>query len=137
MLSKKTSCENYMIEVNKVPTLSIKSNLKDVIDIMNQHKLGTVCIVDSKSNLKGIVTDGDIRRKLISIQKPLPAMINDDLSLFYSKNPKFVTNKISIYKALKLMNKLRIWDLPVINKKKKLIGVLHLHFILKKMFFDK
>ena len=34
------------------------------------------------------------------------------------------------------MNTHRIWDLPVVNKK-KLIGVLHLHFILKKIFFDR
>jgi len=137
MLSKKIPCENYMIEVNKVPTLNTSSNLKDVIDIMNHHKLGTVCIIDNKSKLKGIITDGDIRRKLISIQKPLPAIITDDLKLFYSKKPKCVSNKISIYKALKIMNTFRIWDLPVVDKGKKLIGVLHLHFILKKIFFDK
>ena len=95
MLSKKIPCENYMIEVNKVPTLNTSSNLKDVIDIMNHHKLGTVCIIDNKSKLKGIITDGDIRRKLISIQKPLPAIITDDLKLFYSKKPKCVSNKIA------------------------------------------
>ena len=118
MLSKKIPCENYMIEVNKVPTLNTSSNLKDVIDIMNHHKLGTVCIIDNKSKLKGIITDGDIRRKLISIQKPLPAIITDDLKLFYSKKPKCVSNKISIYKALKIMNTFRIWDLPVSIKEK-------------------
>ena len=137
MLSKKIPCERYMIEASKVPVLNTRANLKDVIDVMNHHKLGAVCIVDNKNNLKGIITDGDIRRKLISIQKPLPAMISDDLKLFYSKNPKFVSNKISIHKVLKLMNTHRIWDLPVVNKKKKLIGVLHLHFILKKIFFDR
>ena len=136
MFNKKTPCEKFMIGVDKIPILNTNSNLKDVIDIMNHHRLGTVCIVDDNSKLKGIITDGDIRRKLISIQKPLPAMINDDLKSYYSKNPKFISNKISIHKALKLMNTFRIWDLPVVNKKKQLIGVLHLHFILKKIFFS-
>ena len=87
-----------MIEASKVPVLNTRANLKDVIDVMNHHKLGAVCIVDNKNNLKGIITDGDIRRKLISIQKPLPAMISDDLKLFYSKIPNLFQIKLVFIK---------------------------------------
>ena len=135
--NKKSACKNFMIGINETPTLSPYSNLKDVIDLMNDHKLGSVCIVDKNNYLRGIITDGDIRRKLISVQKPLPAMINDELKNYYSNKPKYVSGNMTILKALKFMNNSRIWDLPVVDKKKKLVGILHLQHILKKLLFNK
>ena len=45
---------------------------------MDSFRLGVVCIVGSEEELLGIITDGDIRRKLLSVQKPLPAFFIDD-----------------------------------------------------------
>ena len=53
-----------MIEQVKCQCINTRANLKDVIDVMNHHKLGAVCIVDNKNNLKGIITDGDIKKKI-------------------------------------------------------------------------
>ena len=34
-----------------------------------QFNLGILCIVDEENRLKGIITDGDLRRMLLNIQK--------------------------------------------------------------------
>ena len=36
----------------------------------------------------GILTDGDIRRKILNVQKPFSALLGDDLILHINKKPK-------------------------------------------------
>ena len=55
--------------------------------LMNKHKLGTVCVADEKLHLQGIFTDGDLRRIFLKIQKPLSAILIDDISIYMNKNP--------------------------------------------------
>ena len=133
MLSKSNRCENFMIKFGKFPNLPFDANINDAIQIMNNHKLGSVCIVDKNQKLKGIITDGDLRRILFNQQKPFPALMNDDIFLYCSKKPQTIDFKSNILKGLRIMNKKRIWDLPVVNKNKKLLGILHLHFVIKNL----
>ena len=46
---------------------------------MSQFNLGILCIVDEENRLKGIITDGDLRRMLLNIQKPFSAFFIDDV----------------------------------------------------------
>ena len=116
-----------MLSTEKFPVLSTDSILKDALDLMCKNKFGSVCITDDKKVLRGIITDGDIRRILLKSQKPLSALMVEDLSLICTKKPKKINSNFSLKKAVNLMQKNKIWDLPVTDKKNKLIGILHLH----------
>ena len=116
-----------MLSLNKFPVLKPESILKDALDLMCKNKFGSVCVVDNKKKLIGIVTDGDIRRTLLKSQKPLSALMIEDLKVICTKKPKTVNSNHSLKKAVKLMQKTKIWDLPVTDRKKKLLGILHLH----------
>jgi len=75
------------------------------------------------------LTDGDIRRKILNVQKPFSALLNDDLILHINKKPSKIRGEYSVLSVLKLMKKKLIWDLPVVDKNNKLIGMLHLQSI--------
>ena len=122
-----------IITLNKIPHVLDNVLFKEAIDSMNEHKLGIVCVVDKKNILKGVFTDGDIRRKIIKIQKPFSALFVDDVLTHTNLNPLTINDNKTIIDALKIMNKNRVWDLPVISKKGVLLGLLHMNNILKKI----
>lgn len=136
MLSKfyKNTISKYVIELDNVPHVYDDAFFKDALDEMIKNKLGIVCIINKKMFLKGILTDGDLRRKLINIQKPFSAFFSDDVKNHMNKKPLTIHNNATVLAALKLMTKNRVWDLPVVDKSKKLKGLLHLNSILKSLY---
>ena len=93
---------------------------------MDIFRLGIACIVNNENELLGIITDGDIRRKLLSVQRPLPAFFIDDVINQAIKNPVTTSSEISLADAVSLMEEKKVWDLPVVDNS-KLVGLLHLH----------
>ena len=81
------------------------------------------------------MTDGDIRRKILNVQKPFSALLSDDLVLHINRKPSKAKINDSIVMCLKIMEQKLIWDLPVVDKNNKLLGMLHLHPIVKKLVF--
>ena len=122
-----------IIPANKIPKVTSDVIFKEAIDAMNKFKLGIVCVVNNNNKLKGIFTDGDIRRRIIKIQKPFSALFVDNVLLHTNTNPLVVKQGSKINSCLKLMYSKKVWDLPVVNEKNNLIGLLHLHIILKKI----
>ena len=116
-----------MLSTEKFPILLEDALLKDALDLMCKNKFGSVCVINNKKKLLGIITDGDIRRVLLKSQKPLSALMVDDLGKICTKKPKQIKSSLSLKKAIDLMQKNKIWDLPVTDKNNKLIGLLHLH----------
>jgi len=62
-----------MIPIGAFPVVTEQTILKEALEEMDNFRLGVACVVDNKGHLIGILTDGDIRRKLLSVQKPLSA----------------------------------------------------------------
>ena len=122
--------ENIMLTPEKFAQVTPDEFLKVALDKMSESKLGIVCVVENKK-LKGIITDGDIRRKLLNIQKPFSALFSDYVIDHAIKSPTVCSNQDSITYALELMEKKQIWDLPVLNSKNELVGLLHLHAVIK------
>ena len=47
-----------------IPLVLQKSKVLEAVIIMTKKKYGCAIIVDSKKNIKGVVTDGDLRRSI-------------------------------------------------------------------------
>ena len=119
-----------MIDLAKTPKSSPKTLLKEALEVMDQNRLGIVCVVDADNNLQGIITDGDIRRMLTRVQKPFAAILGDDVIVHAVKEPLTVGVNSTLNEALDIMQQKQIWDLPVVENG-KLIGLLHLHPAIK------
>ena len=120
-----------MLSLERSPWVHKNAILKEAIEKMGKTQLGIACIIDIDNTLLGILTDGDIRRKLLKIQKPFSAFLIDDALDHAICKPVVIKADDSLFCALDLMEEKLIWDLPVINNEGKLVGLLHLHPVVK------
>ena len=135
MLNKNLIVKDVMLSLNQIPLAKNETILKETLEIMGKFKLGIVCIVGEHNELSGIITDGDLRRMLLSVQKPFSALLNDDSGEYAIKYPTTVNADVKLVDALGLMEKKQVWDLPVISDSGVLIGLLHMHSALRKILF--
>ncbi len=118
---------DVMMSLDRVPVIGEKTILKEALEEMGRFRLGLACIVDVEMKLLGILTDGDIRRMLLKVQKPFSAFFVDDALDHSIRSPVTIKPIDSLECAVALMGKKQIWDLPVVDEKGTLIGLLHLH----------
>jgi len=118
---------DVMMSLDRVPVIGEKTILKEALEEMGRFRLGLACIVDMEMKLLGILTDGDIRRMLLKVQKPFSAFFVDDALDHSIRSPITIKPIDSLEHAVALMGKKQIWDLPVVDEKGTLIGLLHLH----------
>ena len=124
---------DVMIPFGDFPIVNKKTILKEALTEMGQAGLGLVCIINDKRELIGLITDGDLRRKLLKVQKPFSAFFIDDALFHANQKPIICNPNDDLEKVVKLMGDKKIWDLPVVNKDDKLVGLLHLHPAVKKL----
>lgn len=118
---------NVMLGLAVCPLASETTILKEVLESMDEHRLGVVCVTDSDGKLAGILTEGDMRRVLLRVQKPLAALMADDVGMHAVRDPKTITADTPLSQAIALMGEQRVWDLPVVDADNNLVGLLHLH----------
>ena len=122
--------KDIMVVGNKMPTINYNKNFKEALKVMNMKKLGIVVITKNKF-IKGLVTDGDLRRELKNYN------VNKNLNKFMTKTPFVVNENMPSSKALAIMNEKKITSLLVVSdkdykKKNKLLkGIIHIHFLLQ------
>ena len=135
MLSMKMTdftVKDVMLDLGRFPVSHPSSLLKESLESMGDFGLGIVCLIDDQNVLHGIITDGDIRRQLLVIQKPFAAFFADDSIDHATTSYVSVTPGQSLREAVDLMELKHIWDLPVVENS-KLLGLLHLHPAVKKL----
>ncbi len=126
-MSNDNSVISFATEQAKVPVLPRSATLKEALDKMTDLGLGIALIVDSEHKLIGVLTDGDLRRLLLSRQSPLPALLITPAIEFGTRNPRFIEASASAEEAKSLMLSHEIWDLPIVGDDKKLLGLVHRH----------
>ena len=125
--------KEVMMKMGEFPLIEKETILKEALIEMGKINLGLVCIVDQEKKLLGLMTDGDLRRKLLKYQKPISSFFIDDALNHAKLNPITCNPADDLKKAVKLMGDKQIWDLPVIDNENRLVGLLHLHPAIKKL----
>ncbi len=113
-----------------IPQVFSRSPLEKALSVLNERGLGTVILVDESSRLKGILTDGDVRR-LICHGNPDRAK---PAEIFMTPDPQKVTPKTSAAKAMDIMEEKAITVIPVVEGDNRLCGIVHMHDLLGKGF---
>jgi arabinose-5-phosphate isomerase len=125
--AKLKTVEDIMLTKNKVPFIKENSNMKNVLRIISQKKLGILIVTNNKGATTGIITDGQIRRVSLKNKNLHSLKIKDVMT----KNPIKVNKEILAEKALAIMNEKKITSLCVNNSSNRTIGIIHIHNILK------
>ena len=125
--------EDVMMNCDSFPVVNDRELLRETIIEMCNYGLGVACIVNTKNQLRGIFTDGDIRRLILKVQKPIAALFVDDVKDYCTKIYSSIKPDTDLKSAIIFMEELNIWDLPVVDDEDNLKGLLHLHPALKKI----
>lgn len=115
-----------------LPLVHSETPMSEVVCAMTGEAVkGAAGVVDSEKTLIGIITDGDIRRRLTRGEFGLSGTAGD----LMSKNPKTVDSGELAQKALFVMEQFKINLLFVIDRMatnpKKPVGVLHIQDLIK------
>jgi arabinose-5-phosphate isomerase len=108
---------------DKMPLASIDPSMLEVILIMTDKSLGC-CAIEDNGCLVGIVTDGDLRRK---ISKDIFSLSAKDVM---SRSPLILEPTTLVGQALKLLNDKGITNC-LVGQGDKLLGVVHIHDLLR------
>jgi arabinose-5-phosphate isomerase len=126
-----TPVREIMLQTDRFPVLPKRTMLSEALEAMGRSRMGVACIVDEGQQLLGILTDGDIRRKLLKVQKPFSAFFVDDALVHSIRTPVTISPAAPLIQGIQLMEQKQIWDLPVVDEAGKLVGLLHLHPAIK------
>lgn len=111
-----------------LPLVSEGTTVKEIVAIMTHKDVrGTAGVINEKNELIGIITDGDIRRRLEKSADPLSGVAAD----LMNRNPKTIDQNELAEKALFLMEQMKIQSLFVLNSTsenpKKPVGIVIFH----------
>ena len=96
-------------------TLNFKDTILDAIRKIENNKKGFLIIVDNNSHVVGTLTDGDIRRALLSGKN-----LNSKIEGVYNKDYKFVYVHDDFGQVVESFKSVKIEFLPILNSEKKI-----------------
>jgi len=112
-----------------IPLASRDTALPEMMVEMSSKRLGCVIFKDADGRVEGIFCDGDLRRLLEKqSDREVFKLRGADVML---KNPKTIREDAVLDAALSVMEKKEITQLPTVDDHDRLVGVIHLHDILK------
>ena len=117
-IGKKLRTLNDIMDID-IPIIQSNSSIIDAVLMMTEKKYGCVVILDKDKKIKGIITDGDLRRSIAKID------INKKATTIMKSKPIVATSDLLISSAIVLMNKYSITSLIVASQNKP-IGIVNL-----------
>ncbi|HHT03718.1 MAG TPA: KpsF/GutQ family sugar-phosphate isomerase [Bacteroidales bacterium] len=111
---------------NEKPEVSLETPLAQTLIEITSKRLGCVAVVESQE-IKGVITDGDLRRML---SKSLSSD-NQKAEDIMTVNPKTISKDKFAVEALNLMKENHITQLLVVDQDNKYVGVIHLHDLIR------
>jgi arabinose-5-phosphate isomerase len=115
---------DLMHKDDALPRVSMDTSMRDAILIMTSKKLGCTLVDDHRGLMRGIITDGDLRRQLQSKGDELLMHTAGDCM---TRNPKSAKAEDLAAAALAFMEEHSITMLPILEDSGKAIGLLHMH----------
>jgi len=108
-------------------TITRTSPFKTFLPKMITANLGCMVITGSKGHLRGILTDGDIKRLLEFYTASPTKLFSATAGDIMTEDPIFVRDAALVDEAFALMQEKKTYILPVVNAQKKPVGVVRMH----------
>ena len=128
---KLKTISEIMLTNQKIPFVNENEKMKSALKTLSHKKLGFIVLVDKNFTNTGIFTDGDLKRLLQKKKK----IDNVKIKFFMTKKPFVVDKQLLVVDVLAQMNKRKITSACVYenNKRKKIIGVVHIHHLIESL----
>jgi len=112
---------------NEIPRVAPEAGMKEMILEMTSKRLGCVIVTDKDGHLEGIFTDGDLRR-LAEREDEFYSLTAAEVAI---SSPKMIAADSILDAAVALMERHAITQVVTVDGDGKMVGILHLHDILK------
>ena len=106
-----------------VPAVREGTSIRKALGEMTRGGLGMVAVIDARRRVKGIFTDGDLRRKLDQIALRKAARIDQVMTA----SPQTIRPDALAVEAVERMERRKINQLLVVDEAGALIGALNMH----------
>ena len=120
------SIKEVMFTGDNIPVVVLGSKVSQAVEIMDSKGLGATLVVEKSNRLAGIVTDGDLRRALIKLENITEMKVEEIMS----PSPKTIDEDQMAAEALGIMELYEITLLCIVDRQKRVKGVVHLHDLL-------
>ena len=108
----------------ELPLAKLHEKMSKALITMTKMSFGCIGVINKNEQIVGIITDGDLRRKLNS------KFFEKKASEIMTKNPTLANKNMLVGEAINLMNTKKITSLFICDKKKPL-GIVHIHDLLR------
>ena len=106
------------------PIVRLDAVMRDVIYEMSSKKLGMTCVVDAEGGLRGIITDGDLRRHMAAGNAILDRTAGDVMTA----DPVTLPPATLAAEALHVLEQRKITSIVIVQPgTRRVAGVVHLH----------
>ncbi|WP_282035727.1 transaldolase family protein [Saccharicrinis aurantiacus] len=112
---------------NKNPIVSLNATVTEATIEMTKSATGAVTIVDSEGNIKGIFTDGDLRRGMSSEGKKVLSMCMSDFDM---KFPIVIDVNEKLHQAVEIFKEKEV-DNIIVTSNNKPVGMLDVQDLVK------
>ena len=109
------------------PVVRDTAKVKKVLVAITKSRAGSASVVNAAGKLIGIFTDGDLRRHL----ETNPRLIECEVRHVMTKNPTSITKDRLAAEAFDILRSKKIDELPVVDARKRPVGLLDVQDILK------
>ena len=120
---------NY--DLSSLPVLDENASLKKCLDLMSKLGKGISVLIDKNHEIQGVITDGDLRRLLLTHQNPLPSLLISDGINFGSRNPILFGENVDRQEIIETFIRKHISQVLIVDKDKKLIGYINGYDLIK------
>lgn len=103
----------------RLPITTPDTNFTDCLSIMNEGRMGVALVMENQQ-LKGIITDGDVRRALTANGADT---LNKTAKELMTSSPKTIHENEFLAKAEDLMKEKKIHSLVVVNDENNVVGL--------------
>ena len=117
-IGKKLKTLNEIMDID-IPIIQSNSSIIDAVLMMTEKKYGCVVVLDRNKEIKGIITDGDLRRSIEKID------MKEKATNIMKNRPIVATSDLLISSAIVLMNKHSITSL-IVARQNKPIGIVNI-----------
>ncbi|MCB2230046.1 KpsF/GutQ family sugar-phosphate isomerase [bacterium] len=112
---------------DQLPMVQPETSMSDLLVEMTGKRLGCVMVRSDDGTIGGIFTDGDLRR-CVERKRDMYSLTMADVMI---KKPKSILQDAILDAALGMMERYSITQLPTVDDHGKLVGIIHLHDILR------
>lgn len=119
--------EDIMRKGSGNPAVKESRKVKDVLLAITASRAGSATVVDKNGRVKGIFTDGDLRRHL-GLD---PLLLSREVRDVMTKSPRTIRKGCLAVEALRILQEHRIDEIPIVDEKGRAIGLVDVQDLLK------